>query len=293
MGQRRRLILPSMLTHQRKEGKNRDVAASRRITHHIKDARCDPSPLCINNRLLLLLCGGCCSAALCDFGDEAVAESEARVLQGLIFPVGVDLAGPDSGVLDQDMRGGLCALESQPSNERYRSKRGKGGTDICHAIALLPGGEKVVRWTGQQVQVLAAVDGVLPVSEGVGRERGHGGGGGRVRGGGARFGEGAIVTEDGGHREDKGSTPAEIPLDRHVGLQVLLLGTLLARGRWTGGYIVSLEQGGPLLVIVVATVVVSVVHQECAVEWERGQSDGERAGPAEKVQLGERSPTLL
>lgn len=96
-------------------------------THHVKDAGRNPSPLRINDRLLLL-CDGC---ALCDFDNEAVAESEARVLQALIFPVGVDFAGPDSGVLDQDMRGGLRAPRPKEvsRNERLlfeEKERGRG-----------------------------------------------------------------------------------------------------------------------------------------------------------------------
>lgn len=96
-----------------KKGKEKEKDAAS-FTHHVKDPGCDPSPLRIDHHLLLLCDGSCfmsTGAALCDFDDEAVAESEGRVLQGLIFPVDVDFAGPDSGVSDQDMWCGLCILE--------------------------------------------------------------------------------------------------------------------------------------------------------------------------------------
>lgn len=72
--------------------------------------------------------------ALCDVNDEAVAKSEGRILQGLIFPVGVDLAGPDSGVLDQDMRCGLRApLKQVRSGDSF--SKGRGGRVLLTSVA--------------------------------------------------------------------------------------------------------------------------------------------------------------
>ena len=127
-------------------------------------------------------------------------------------------------------------------------------TDVCRAVALLPGLEKVVRWPGQQVQVLAAVDGVLPVPPGFGREGSDGGGGG------ARLVEGAKVTEEGDEREDKGGALAEIPLDCDAGWW-----WRRTRSRSTGiisirreGDVAHFEQARPFLVVLVHTVGVSV-----------------------------------
>ena len=171
-------------------------------------------------------------------------------------------------------------------------------TDVCRAVALLPGSEKVVGWTGQDVQVLAAVDGVLPVPPGFGREGSDGGG--KVRGGGARLVEGAKVTEEGDEREDKGGTPAEIPLDCNA------VRWWRTRSR-TGiisirreGDVAHFEQARPLLVVWVHTVGVSVLgvmdgdlKEVSAVRAEKAEKVGKVGGPTVNRRLPFTTPLSL